>query len=449
MSAMAAAEQGLIIGWRAPRRLDKPPVGFVGRERAPQTEPPPAEQLILHRGEGHLMTIAPTRAGKGRGLIIPNLLHYPGPTVTIDPKGENLVTTRRYRLELGQEVVALDPFAVAPFGTGALNPFDMFSLESSIPESDAFMLTDMLMTARRGRNHHRFWDDLARSLIAGAIHWIAHERPATERNLGTLYDTLAVGSVQRTLKRILKGETQSKFAIDAFEGFLANTEIVQNDTLSFVRNHLQFLADEPTRASLGPSTIALEDIIEGKPISLYMVVPPKYLKSHGRLLRMWVGVLLLALQERQHKLAHPTLFLLDECARLGRLSILEEMVTLMAGYDVRVWMFFQDLAQLRRTYPAEWRTMVNQCDVVQAFGVRNRLMAMELAQIMSGRSAAELGAMPKSHLVQVRDGRKARIHRRPDYRADAMFAGRFDENPRYLARSIERRHARDRQLSLL
>ena len=36
----------------------------------------------------HMMTIAGSRAGKGRACIIPNLLHYAGSTLVIDPKGE-------------------------------------------------------------------------------------------------------------------------------------------------------------------------------------------------------------------------------------------------------------------------------------------------------------------------------------------------------------------------
>jgi type IV secretory pathway TraG/TraD family ATPase VirD4 len=66
--------------------------------------------LLTYSREGHLLTVAPTGAGKGRSAIIPTLLTYAGPTITIDPKGEAVVVTGRYRRQIGHKVIVLDPF---------------------------------------------------------------------------------------------------------------------------------------------------------------------------------------------------------------------------------------------------------------------------------------------------------------------------------------------------
>ncbi len=70
------------------------------------------EQPLRYQGDGHLVTIAPTRSGKGISAIIPNLLTYPGSVIVTDPKGENFAVTARRRQELGTQVVVFDPFGV-------------------------------------------------------------------------------------------------------------------------------------------------------------------------------------------------------------------------------------------------------------------------------------------------------------------------------------------------
>lgn len=68
-----------------------------------------SEKLISYKGDRHLLTVAPTRSGKGTTQIIPNLLTYDGSMLVIDPKGENALITAKRRQEMGQEVHIVDP----------------------------------------------------------------------------------------------------------------------------------------------------------------------------------------------------------------------------------------------------------------------------------------------------------------------------------------------------
>ncbi|MCM0753621.1 hypothetical protein DEA98_29440 (plasmid) [Brucella pseudogrignonensis] len=59
----------------------------------------------------HLLTMAPTRTGKGVGTIIPNLLTADRSVICIDPKGENAKVAARARQQFGP-VHVLDPSAL-------------------------------------------------------------------------------------------------------------------------------------------------------------------------------------------------------------------------------------------------------------------------------------------------------------------------------------------------
>jgi type IV secretion system protein VirD4 len=152
---------------------------------------------ITYKGDGHLLTFAPTGAGKGAGVIIPNLLHYPGPTIVIDPKGENFVVTARYRQSLGHKVVLLDPFSSVPnqilaeYGVerGYLNPLDICSLSGTSIENDAQMLAGSL--AIRGFGENPFWDLQGIKLLAGIVaiemeDAIRQQRPPSFKNIITM-----------------------------------------------------------------------------------------------------------------------------------------------------------------------------------------------------------------------------------------------------------------------
>ncbi|MCD8518860.1 MAG: type IV secretory system conjugative DNA transfer family protein, partial [Flavobacterium sp.] len=85
-------------------------------------------ELITYNGSAHLMTVAPTGTGKGRSVVVPTLLTYPGSVVVMDPKGENYAITARARYDMGQQVIRLNPFDVLGSATDSFNFFDLFQL---------------------------------------------------------------------------------------------------------------------------------------------------------------------------------------------------------------------------------------------------------------------------------------------------------------------------------
>src|SRR5262249_19831800 len=141
----------LFLGWEGTDH--QPTLGFK------PTTSSPAKEALTYGGDGHLMTVAPTGAGKGVGLIIPALLTHPGSVIVTDIKGENYQVTARYRRALGQQVVVLDPFGLVSTRDKAdrLNPFDLFKVPGSDTESDSEMLAAQLAVGHEFSSD-RYWE---------------------------------------------------------------------------------------------------------------------------------------------------------------------------------------------------------------------------------------------------------------------------------------------------
>jgi type IV secretion system protein VirD4 len=146
-----------------------------------------------------------------------------------------------------------------------------------------------------------------------------------------------------------------------------------------------------------------------------------------------VGVLLLTVMGRKRRPDRSTLFLLDEAAQLGEFAPLRQAMTLLRGYGLQVWPFFQDLSQMQRLYARDWRTIFNNAGLFQVFGVANHLMARETSELIGDVDAAALRAMPKDQQVVAISGESVFACRLPDYLEDGAFRGRFDPNPMFQA----------------
>jgi type IV secretion system protein VirD4 len=171
-------------------------------------------------------------------------------------------------------------------------------------------------------------------------------------------------------------------------------------------------------------------VIDGAPMTIYIVIPPTKLESHRSLLRLWIGTLLMAITMRKEQPPQRTLFIVDEAAQLGHLAPLRQTITLYRGYGVQAWVFLQDASQLRTLYPDSWPAIVNNCSVVQMFGPKNQRMAQEFASLVGGVRSRTIMQMPATHQLLLVNG-KPMFCQRPNYLKDAMFHGRYDANPMY------------------
>jgi type IV secretion system protein VirD4 len=434
----------LLLGWNAGDQ-DKDPMGFGAPRPAEIT--PEGEIPILYAEDRHLVTIAPTGAGKGRGVIIPNLLRFEGSVIVIDPKGETWHVTARRRKEMGQEVRLLDPFGAVSKKTDSLNPFDLFNRPGALLDADAEMLASLL-AGDVGFHKEPFWDNWGRSLMAGVIAAVAETAPKSERHFGRVREILMSDDAVYNLAALIENhETLNRLSKQNISSFLPITEQTRSGILSTAQSYLKVVNSDSALRSLAKSSINLDAVRRGDPMTIYIVIPPDKLESHSALLRLWVGALMLTVMGRKRRPKRSTLFLLDECAQLGEFGPLRQSMTLLRGYGLQVWPFFQDLSQLQRLYPKDWRTIFNNAGVFQLFGVANHLMAKESSELIGDINADILRNMAQDRQVIAVSNQKAMSARLPDYLKDAPFHGHWDPNPMFDADtdpSAKRRGGRSR-----
>ncbi len=415
-------EHNRVLGFRSPDSLKKQ------RAKGPSA----ANSPLTYSGDSHLMTFAPTGSGKGRSLIIPTLLSYPGPVVVIDPKGENYSVTARRRREMGHQVVVLDPFEKATRGLtpgDKFNPFDIFKLPGTIVDADASMLAWQL-AAGHSFSRDPFWDIVGSSFLFGLIAHVATGVPAEERNLNKVLKYLYSDDVVYNLAVLLDSKTV--VCPHAHREIAAFLQLPERDTrpsvLATALSWVKSLNTQSVESMMETSTFDLNDLMEGKPISIYLCIPPDKLTSHKALLRMWVAALLTSVLRRPEQPEQKTLFILDECAQLGTMPLLEQAVTLLRGYGLQVWTFWQDLEQIRSNYPNGHSTLVNNAAVHQAFGINNNQMARQLGEILDA-SPAELLHLKSDQSMAFIKGQGNRRMQLPDYLNDPAFEGLWDPNP--------------------
>lgn len=359
-------------------------------------------------GDGHILTVAPTRSGKGVGLVIPNLLHYPGSVLVVDPKGENYAVTHRYREEvLGQQIVCLDPFHVM-LGkddvSDSINPFDGIVDYSRPPSTyltqnpelidEANLIADsLIMRGPEEKDPH--WNDKCRTLLKGLILAVmCGKGPNKRRHLSEVRALVASG-YEELLGLIgidMKEDTASMggaLARAAKEILSMGTEELKN-VISFALKHTEFLDTPLVEECLGDrrqgfrGTYDLRDLKKFGGVSIYMILPPHYLTRYVRLFRLWITMAMASMTRSSGKPADgcPVLFMLDEMAQLGTMEMMRQAVSLLAGYGMSVWMIWQDLSQLKALYEHDWPSFIANAKIQQFFGINDHETAKYISEML-------------------------------------------------------------------
>ena len=419
---------------------------LIGRDRK-------SGKLLRYAGPAHLLTIAPTRTGKGVGTIIPNLIDYPGSVVCIDPKGENARVTARQRGRFGA-VHVLDPFGITGQPSAAFNPLDRIDPAGPDLADDAMTLADALVYDAPGEAGEAHWNEEAKALIAGLILQIVSSEPVGTRTLATLRDHLTLAP-QAFAALLSDMQGQGGLVARAANRHLGKSDREAAGVLSAAQRHTHFLDSPRMTALLGRSDFAFADL-KASPASIYLVLPPDRLATYARWLRLMIAQGLTDLARAPGKTESPVLFLLDEFAALGPLDPVERAMGLMAGYGVQLWPILQDVHQLRATYERRAGTFLSNAGVLQVFGVNDHDSAKLVSDLLgqetvvfetmsraldaeeSGLSFGtqhvarplltpdEVRAMPANLELLFLAGQRPIVATKLAYYADREFAGKFD-----------------------
>src|ERR1035441_7939319 len=177
-----------------------------------------AGELVTYSGDGHLITVAQTGAGKSAGPVITNALKHPGQLIVLDMKGEVFSATAQARRDMGQDVYVIDLRDGSD--SGSLNPLDLAARCGTDPAATGRSFAAELIE-RGSDERDRFWSDFSESTIGGATAWLLADRPAEERRLSSLFDLFTDDDVAYRLAVLLdEKKVLNRAPREAFGSFL-------------------------------------------------------------------------------------------------------------------------------------------------------------------------------------------------------------------------------------
>jgi type IV secretion system protein VirD4 len=319
--------------WAGVRRGNGPIVGRIGRS------------FLRFNKDGMVTIFAPMGAGKGVGIVIPNLLSYKGSIVCTDIKGENRAITERQRRKLGN-VRALD--TLKPRCSDKFNPLDMVRTGTWHERDDAEALAKLMVMPDGSESH---WDSKAEGMLACLILYTVRLEPP-RRTLSQIrnFSTLPPESFKQLLQTIgIDGPVSAAELAASFLAMESSEEF--KSVLSNVEKATRvWSAGGPAAHVTSESTFSLAELVD-QTTTLYLVVDEEKLSVYAGFLRVMVGCAINALTraKARKRPKHKVLLLLDEAAALGSLEPLERGVGYLRAYCTPM-LIFQDMHQLKALY---------------------------------------------------------------------------------------------------
>jgi len=348
------------------------------------------------KDDRHIITVAGSRAGKGRSAIVPNMLLYSGSILATDPKGELASLTAVHRAErLGQNVRVLDPFGVAnvpPQYRAAFNPLSILHPDSATLIEDAGLIADALIVPSGGDEH---WDASAQELITAIIlHLVMMGVPS----LCTLPEVRRILRNEAFLESILEqradGEELDGVLAGMAQSYLVKPSKERGSVASTARRQTSFLDFPAMRGVLSDHDFDLS-AMKTQPTTVYLCLPATRMGTCNRWLRLFINLALSAMETNQTKPETPVLFCLDEFATLGHMKTIENAAGQIAGFGVKLWPILQDLGQLKTLYKDRWETFMANAGVLQFFGNTDLTTLKWLSELLGSTT---LRVMSKSEV---------------------------------------------------
>lgn len=327
-------------------------------------------QMIGLSDDRHMITVAGSRAGKGRSAIIPNMLAYTGSVLATDPKGELASITAGHRHKtLNQPVHVLDPFGVAEVPDSfraSFNPLSILKPDSPTLIEDAGLIADALVISSSKDEH---WDASAREVITALMLHLALQDvpeictlPEVRRILRS--DVL----LEAKMELIADGDDLDGILSGLAQSYLSKPDNERGSVLSNARRQTTFLDFKAIQGVLSDHDFDLTSLKSNR-ISVYLCLPAMRMGTCNRWLRLFINLALAAMEDSSAKPPYPPVLLcLDEFATLGHMHTIENAAGQIAGFGVKLWPIIQDLGQLETLYEKRWQTFMANAGVLQFFG---------------------------------------------------------------------------------
>jgi len=334
-------------------------------------------RFLLFPGMQFVLLAAPTRTGKGVGIVIPNLLSYPESAVVIDVKQENFLITSKYRAQHGQACYLHNPFAT----DGQTHRYNPFFYVSDNPRIRILDIIGVAHIFYPGYGKDKFFDESARNLFLGIALYL-FETPNTPRTIGEL---LRQGSgkgkpIKEYLQAIVKernyrkkettneaGEKKIEFVplvewdgkgqrplshecVDALNRFLSTSDNTLSSILASFNAPLTIWASPIVDAATSDNDFDLREVRKTR-MTIYLSIPPNKLAEAEILINLFFTQLIsLNTDKLIHstpELKYPCLLLMDEFTAPGRIENIDKANAFLAGYGLRLLTIIQSPSQIK------------------------------------------------------------------------------------------------------
>ena len=348
---------------------------------------------LRHDGPEHVLCFAPTRSGKGVGLVVPSLLTWPGSAIVHDIKGENWQLTAGFRALHGR-VLLFDP---TNSRSSAYNPL----LEVRRGEwevRDVQNIADILVDPEGSLEKRNHWEKTSHALLVGAIlHVLYAEQDKTLAGVAAFLSD-PKRPIESTLAAMMKtahlGDAGPHPVIaSAARELLNKSDNERSGVLSTAMSFLGLYRDPVVAGVTRRCDWRIRDIVGGRqPATLYLVVPPSDINRTKPLIRLILNQIGRRLTEDlpTKTTRHRLLLMLDEFPALGRLDFFESALAFMAGYGLKSFLIAQSLNQIEKAYGPN-NSVLDNCHVRVSFATNDERTAKRVSDALG--TATEMRAM--------------------------------------------------------
>lgn len=377
-----------------------------------------SKHYLIHNGAEHILTYAPTRSGKGVGLIVPTLTTWKHSVIATDIKGELWSMTAGYRQKYLDNIVM--KFEPASKNSVKWNPFDEIRVDTDDETADAQSLA-LLIVDPQGKGLEDHWVKSAYSLITGCILYLIERRKKGngEASLSAL-DKL-ISDTSRPLSELWEDMKNSENVIAKQVGqdMLDKPENEGGSIVSTAKTELSLYRDPVVAENTSFSNFKVKDLMNNdNPVTLYIVTQPKDIQRITPIFRLLINMIIrvnvsdFTFQQSKPKVLkahqkfirkiqgkpteefasisgrgnykHRLLMMLDEFPSLGKMDVVQTALAYCAGYGIKCYLITQDLAQLQEKYGKN-EAITSNCHIQNAYAP-NKIETAEYLSKQTGET---------------------------------------------------------------
>jgi type IV secretion system protein VirD4 len=352
-------------------------------------------KIIRLGGQQFVILAAPTRSGKGVGVVIPNLLDYQESMVVLDIKQENFDLTSGWRASVGHEIFLFNPFA-EDRRSHRWNPLTYVSADPAFRVSDLMSIAAMLYPD--GAEDQKFWVSQARNAFMAFSLYLFEKYDDDEKigfpfskkpTLGAIY-RLSSGDGQSELKPFLKDLAARPFLSShsktAFAGMLSQADETFASILGTFKEPLNAWINPILDAVTSHDDFLITDVRKKK-MTIYIGIQPNKLAESRLIINLFFSQLInqntKELPQNNKELKHQCLLLMDEFTSIGKVDIISTAVSYMAGYNIRLLPIIQSMSQLDAAYGKDLsRTMITNHALQIVYAPREQQDANDYSEML-------------------------------------------------------------------